>query len=68
MTKCAHDLQPGDVVIRVPYPGPEVLPITVHHIARAIASGYVILIGDDATGRRIQVPLGHRTNVVEVVP
>jgi hypothetical protein len=60
------NLKPGDVVTRLPYAGSEKLPLTVVYVLQARQSGYRILRGVDATGRTIDVPVGHFSNRVEV--
>lgn len=66
MVKTVKQLQAGDVVTRVPYAGPEKMPLTITYVHQARQQGYRILEGTDATGRRVQVPVGHFSNHVEV--
>jgi hypothetical protein len=60
------ELGRGHVVVRLPYSGSEQLPIHVLDVVPARAKGYMILFGTDATGRRVQVPMGHREGTCTV--
>jgi hypothetical protein len=67
MTKTIKQIQRGDVVTRVPYPErTDRLPLTVEWVHQARQKGSMILEGVNADGRRIQIPVGHFTNTVEV--
>lgn len=66
MTKTIRDLKRGDILLSVPYSGPEKLPITVEYVFSAKRKGCKIIEGTDATGQRVQVPVGHFSNLVEV--
>ena len=63
-TKRVRDLTAGDVVAQPVYAGSEKFPLTVSAVCPAKRAGYVIVEGTDAAGRRVQVPFGHRDNVV----
>lgn len=66
MTKRIVDIQEGDLITGFPYGGPEALPVRAERVVRAQRGGYVILIGIDAKGNSLMVPLGHKSGSVEV--
>ena len=66
-TKRADALQPGDVVVRLPYRGQERLPITTIAVEPdRIDHRGLALLGTDADGDTVQTFLGHPANQVKV--
>jgi hypothetical protein len=69
MTKSIRQLKPGEVILKVPYGGrPEELPLVLESVAHAVRTGCRILVGTNPKGERIQIPVGHWSNQVEVQP
>jgi len=67
MPKMVKQLKRGDVVTRVPYwDEHDRLPLTVEYVHHARANGYRILEGVNSKGERVQIPVGHFSNTVEV--
>jgi hypothetical protein len=66
VVKTIAQLVADDVVLSVPYSGPEVLPLRVLSVLSAKTKGYKLLEVIDANGTRLLVPVGHKTNTVRV--
>jgi hypothetical protein len=63
----AKDIQPGDIVTKVPYGEPsDKLPLTVIWNHPAKAKYCRILEGTNSAGARTLIPVGHQDNVCEV--
>ena len=60
------ELKPGHLIVQFPYAGPEKLPVLVVYMRQARRKGYLVVEGEDATGRTVLVPCGHYTQSIRV--